>query len=62
MKPCKNCQTPFTPVNGNQIICSQRWLWERAKGDRLTNAEREELHELHQLMLDRKATVSGRTL
>ena len=24
MKPCKNCQTPFTPVNGNQIICSQR--------------------------------------
>ena len=46
----------------DRVIDHQRWLWERAKGDRLTNAEREELHELHQLMLDRKATVSGRTL
>ena len=46
----------------DRVIDHQRWLWERAKGGLLTNAEREELHELHQLMLDRKATVSGRTL
>ena len=46
----------------DRVIDHQRWLWERAKGGLLTNDEREELHELHQLMLDRKATVSGRTL
>ena len=46
----------------DRVIDHQRWLWERAKGGLLANAEREELHELHQLMMDRKATVSGRTL
>ena len=46
----------------DRVINHPRWLWERAKGGLLTKAERGELHELHQLLLDRKATVSGRTL
>ena len=46
----------------DRVINHQQWLWNRAKGGLLTNTEREELHELHQLMMDRKATVSGRTL
>jgi ribonucleoside-triphosphate reductase len=37
-------------------------LWERAKGKPLVSNELAELEELRELMLDRKATVSGRTL
>lgn len=46
----------------DRVIGHQQWLWERAKGSRLTNSESAELGELRQLMLDRKITTSGRTL
>jgi len=45
-----------------RVIGHQQWLWERAKGVVLTTAELSELEELRELMVDRKATVSGRTL
>ena len=45
-----------------RVISHQQWLWERAKGEPLSDAEHAELGELRELMLDRKATVSGRTL
>jgi adenosylcobalamin-dependent ribonucleoside-triphosphate reductase len=46
----------------DRVVGHQQWLWERAKGTRLNNSESAELGDLRQLMLDRKATVSGRTL
>lgn len=50
----------------DRVIEHQRWLWNRAKGfnlsQNLTVEELEELQELRQLMLDRKVSVSGRTL
>ena len=46
----------------NRVISHQEWLWERAKGKPLASNELAELEELRELMLDRKATVSGRTL
>lgn len=46
----------------DRVISHQKWLWERAKGDTLDMTEESELGELKDLMLDRKATVSGRTL
>lgn len=47
----------------SRVIQHQQWLWERAKGDQpLTANEREELDKLKELMLDRKVSVSGRTL
>lgn len=45
-----------------RVISHQEWLWERAKGKPLDATELAELEELRELMLDRKATVSGRTL
>ena len=45
-----------------RVIEHQQWLWERAKGEELTTEEHLELEELRDLMVDRKATVSGRTL
>ena len=46
----------------DRVISHQQWLWERAKGTDLDMNELNELKELRQLMVDRKATVSGRTL
>lgn len=46
----------------SRVIGHQQWLWERAKGAELTAEEMQELQELNALMVDRKATVSGRTL
>lgn len=46
----------------NRVVRHQEWLWERAKGKPLAANEVAELEELRELMLDRKATVSGRTL
>lgn len=40
----------------------QQWLWERAKKAPLTDNEIQELQEFKQLMLERKVSVSGRTL
>lgn len=46
----------------DRVISHQQWLWERAKGKPLNMWEDQELRELRDLMLERKATVSGRTL
>lgn len=46
----------------NRVIGHQKWLWERAKGETLTLGEYEELMELEALMVERKVSVSGRTL
>lgn len=46
-----------------RVIGHQRWLWQRALGDvPLGVAQEEELGDLKQLLLERKASVSGRTL
>lgn len=46
----------------DRVIDHQKWLWERAKGEALTTEEYGELWGLRDLMVSRKATVSGRTL
>jgi adenosylcobalamin-dependent ribonucleoside-triphosphate reductase len=47
----------------DRVIMHQRWLWERAKGDKpLDGTEIDELEELRELILTRKASLSGRTL
>lgn len=40
----------------------QHWLWERAKGAKLNKKETQELEDLKQVMMERKASCSGRTL
>lgn len=45
-----------------RVISHQAWLWERAKGSPLVYTDLEELRELRQLMMERKVSVSGRTL
>jgi len=45
-----------------RVHSHQRWLWERAKGAPLDVGEEAELEEFTQLMLDKKVSVSGRTL
>lgn len=40
----------------------QKWLWERAKGKPLNASEELELDEFQDLMIQRKVSVSGRTL
>jgi adenosylcobalamin-dependent ribonucleoside-triphosphate reductase len=46
----------------DRVIGHQRWLWERALGTNLDLVQEAELAELRQLMVDRKVSVSGRTL
>lgn len=46
----------------DRVIGHQRWLWERAAGDTLSATQEAELGDLRQLMIERKVTVSGRTL
>lgn len=50
------------PETVNRVIEHQRWLWERAKGGELNTTERMELAELRELMIERKVSMSGRTL
>ena len=46
-----------------RVISHQKWLWERAKGEtRLNSEEWNELAELQQILLERKVSMSGRTL
>lgn len=45
-----------------RVIDHQQWLWERAVGRDLTDEEFGELYDLEQLMLDRKVSMSGRSL
>lgn len=46
----------------DRVIGHQHWLWDRAKGEKLNQAEAAELREFRELMMSRKATTSGRTL
>lgn len=46
----------------NRVIQHQAWLWQRAKGSSLSRKEGDELRELRQLILDRRISMSGRTL
>lgn len=46
----------------NRVIDHQGWLWTRSNNKPLDNAQKEELRELRQLMLERKVLMSGRTL
>ena len=45
-----------------RVIDHQEWLWQRAAGRDLDDKEYAELYDLEQLMLDRKVSMSGRTL
>lgn len=46
-----------------RVVSHQRWLWERARGEEpLEDHHKAELKELGELILSRKASVSGRTL
>ena len=45
-----------------RVIDHQQWLWERAVNRDLEDNEYSELYDLEQLMLDRKVSMSGRTL
>ena len=45
-----------------RVIQHQKWLWERAAGRQLNERDKGELEELRNLMLERKASMSGRTL
>lgn len=46
----------------SRVIEHQLWLWERAVGRKLNKKEAEELTSFEKLMLERKVSVSGRTL
>ena len=46
----------------DRVISHQQWLWERTLGREMNTAEKAELAELRQLMLERKVLTSGRTL
>jgi len=46
----------------SRVISHQAWLWERAAGRQLLSNEYAELNRLEQLMLERKVSMSGRTL
>jgi ribonucleoside-triphosphate reductase (formate) len=46
----------------SRVISHQAWLWERAAGRQLLPNEYAELNKLEQLMLERKVSMSGRTL
>jgi adenosylcobalamin-dependent ribonucleoside-triphosphate reductase len=45
-----------------RVISHQKWLWERALARKLNVNERQELHELEALLLQRKVLLAGRTL
>lgn len=45
-----------------RVIDHQQWLWERAQGKDLSDEQYAELYELEELMIDRKVSMSGRTL
>ena len=63
-RPLDNDETEFETWEDTveRVIGHQRWLWERAKGSKLAPKESGELLDLKRLMVDRKASVSGRTL
>ena len=46
----------------DRVIGHQRWLWEQAKGKKLSAREYAELEELRTLMANRECLLAGRTL
>jgi len=50
------------PETVERVISHQRWLWERARGSKLNQAQTKELEELRTLHLEFKALLAGRTL
>ena len=46
----------------DRVVGHQRWLWERARKAPLGNEQVAELEDLRTLMLERKISMSGRTL
>ena len=46
----------------DRVCRHQTWLWERAQGLALSDAQQNEIDDLREIMLNREATVSGRTL
>lgn len=50
------------PQTVARVIDHQEWLWSRAVGRELNDIEYAELYDLEQLMLQRKTSMSGRTL
>lgn len=63
-RPLNDKGTVFETWNQTvaRVIDHQQWLWERATGRDLLDTEFAELYELEQLMLDRKVSMSGRSL
>ncbi len=63
-RPLNDAGTHFETWAGtvNRVIMHQAWLWERAKGSPLSEAEQAELNELKTLKMERKVSMSGRTL
>jgi ribonucleoside-triphosphate reductase len=46
----------------SRVIDHQQWLWERTAGRELRDVEFAELYDLEKLMLERKVSMSGRSL
>lgn len=46
----------------DRVVGHQTWLWERQLDKELTTVQLKEMDELKELLLSRKASVSGRTL
>ena len=63
-RPTNEAETEFETWEqiADRVSGHQQWLWERAKGSNLNNKELAELNEFEQLMVERKVSVSGRTL
>ena len=63
-RPKDNDETSFESWGEicERVKRHQQWLWKRAKGSELTFHEEDELENLKQLMLEKKASCSGRTL
>lgn len=45
----------------DRIISHQRWLWERAQGEALSDKQEQELEQLHHVYYNLEASPSGRT-
>ncbi|MCJ7808316.1 MAG: ribonucleoside-triphosphate reductase, adenosylcobalamin-dependent, partial [Dehalococcoidia bacterium] len=63
-RPTNEAETTFESWEDicTRVTFHQRWLWERAKGSKLSKGEIGELEDFRKLMVDKKVSVSGRTL
>ena len=46
----------------DRVCRHQTWLWERAQGFALSDAQQNEINDLREIMMNREALTSGRTL